>query len=463
MFKSIDLKDIDHLKTLVAPNRVITELPEGLNVDEMPIYGKGNAEVLVLAETPQEVAAVLRYAFDQHIAVTPRGSGTSLVGSSVALFGGIVLSSARMNKIRSIDPQTLRAVVEPGVLLMTLAAEVEAKGLLYAPDPGEKSATLGGNVATNAGGMRAVKYGVTRDHVLAIEAVLADGTIINTGSAVSKDSSGYDLKDLLIGSEGTLAFMTAVTVKLLPKPKYTISLVVPFDDIDLALQAVPELMQLPELPVTLEFMEKEVLDDAKEYLGKDFADRNWPAYLIITYSAAVKSALEHLLDMASDRLKTLGAKDVLLSDTSDRLQAMWATRGAFLEAIKNSTPEMDEIDVCLPITTIAGYLKEVKELSRSSGVRIRSFGHAGDGNLHIYLCKDQLSDDDWHSILPKLLNALYTRAFELGGVVSGEHGIGHAKKAYLNQALGEKPIALMKGIKHVFDPTGILNPGKILD
>lgn len=463
MFKSIDSADIQALKTFVAPNRVITDLPEGLNVDEMPIYGKGNAEVLVLAETTDEVSKVLRYAYEHHIAVTPRGSGTSLVGSSVALFGGIVLSSARMNKIRSIDAQTLRAVVEPGVLLMTLAAEVDAKGLLYAPDPGEKSATIGGNVATNAGGMRAVKYGVTRDHILALEAVLADGTILNTGSIVSKDSSGYDLKDLLIGSEGTLAFITAITVKLLPKPKYTVSLVVPFDNISAALNAVPELMQLPELPVTLEFMEKEVLEDAKEYLGKDFADRQWPAYLIVTYSAAVRTALDNLLDLAADRLKTLGAKDVLLSDTSDRLQAMWATRGAFLEAIKNSTPEMDEIDVCLPITTIAGYLEEVKALSVTSGVRIRSFGHAGDGNLHIYLCKDQLPDHQWKSLLPQLLDTLYTRAFELGGVVSGEHGIGHAKKGYLKQALGDKPIALMKGIKQVFDPTGILNPGKIVD
>ena len=463
MFKPIDHADLNALRQLVDPTRVITELPEGLNVDEMPIYGKGNAEVLIFAKTTAEVAAVLRYAHQHHIAVTPRGSGTSLVGSSVALHGGIVLSSARMNVIRSIDPQTLRAVVEPGVLLMTLAAEVESKGLLYAPDPGEKSATIGGNVATNAGGMRAVKYGVTRDHIVALEAVLADGTILNTGSSVAKDSSGYDLKDLLIGSEGTLAFITAITVKLLPKPKYTVSLVVPFDSITLALNAVPQLMQLPELPVTLEFMEKEVLDDAKEYLGKDFADRNWPAYLIVTYSAAVKSALEQLLDMASDRLKTLGAKDVLLSDTSDRLQAMWATRGAFLEAIKNSTPEMDEIDVCLPITTIAGYLEEVKALSVSSGVRIRSFGHAGDGNLHIYLCKDQLDDARWQLILPQLLDTLYTRAFELGGVVSGEHGIGHAKKAYLRQALGDQTIALMKGIKHVFDPTGILNPGKIID
>ena len=238
---------------------------------------------------------------------------------------------------------------------------------------------------------------------------------------------------------------------------------VPFDNISAALNAVPELMQLPELPVTLEFMEKEVLEDAKEYLGKDFADRQWPAYLIVTYSAAVRTALDNLLDLAADRLKTLGAKDVLLSDTTDRLQAMWATRGAFLEAIKNSTPEMDEIDVCLPITTIAGYLEEVKALSISSGVRIRSFGHAGDGNLHIYLCKDQLPDHQWKSILPQLLDTLYTRAFELGGVVSGEHGIGHAKKGYLKQALGDKPIALMKGIKQVFDPTGILNPGKIVD
>ncbi len=463
MFKSVDAQDILALKALIDPKKVITDLPEGLNVDEMPIYGKGNAQVLVNVETTDDVVEVLRYAHARHIAITPRGSGTSLVGSSVALHGGIVLSTAKMNKIKRIDPLTMTAVIEPGVLLMSLAAEVDAKGLLYAPDPGEKSATIGGNVATNAGGMRAVKYGVTRDHIVALEAVLADGTLIHTGSAVAKDSSGYDLKDLLIGSEGTLAVITEITVKVLPKPKFTVSLVIPFADITTALQAVPPLMQLPDRPVTLEFMEKEVLEDAKEYLGKDFADRNWPAYLILSYSANVKPALESLLDTASDTLKKLGAKDVFLSDTTDRLQAMWATRGAFLEAIKNSTPEMDEIDVCLPIQTIPGYLQEVKALSVSSGVRIRSFGHAGDGNLHIYLCKDQIEASRWNALLPQLLDTLYTRAFALGGVVSGEHGIGHAKKAYLKQAVGEPSIRLMRGIKAAFDPTGILNPGKIID
>ncbi len=463
MYKHIDQKDIDFLISVCTKERVLTTLPDGFNKDEMPIYGEGNGEVAVYVLSALEVSQILRYANTHHIDITTRGSGTGLVGSCVPLHGGIILSTAKMNKIHSIDPSTMTAVVEPGVLLMKLAAEAENLNVMYPPDPGEKSATLGGNAATNAGGMRAIKYGVTRDYIKALEIVMANGEILNLGKAVSKNSSGYALKDLMIGSEGTLGIITKLTLKLIPKPTLNVSLLVPFDDIQSALSAVPEVVQLPDVCTTLEFMEKEVLDDAKEYLGKDFPDRQYPAYLILTYSASSQVQLDAMVEKASVLLKTLNAKDVFLSDTVERQAALWNTRGAFLEAIKNSTSLMDEADVVMPITKIADYLQFIKTLAQQFNVRIRTFGHAGDGNLHVYVCKDAIEDQRWKSLLPQVMDALYERAVKENGAVSGEHGIGHAKKEYLKASLGSTQIELMRSIKALFDPNGILNPDKIID
>ncbi len=463
MYKQIDQSDLDFLIHVCGKDRVLVNLPDGFNHDEMPIYGEGNGEVAVYVINSKEVSDILRYANAHHIAVTTRGSGTGLVGSCVPLHKGIILSTVKMNKIISIDPTKMTAVVEPGVLLMKLAAEVDLKGLMYPPDPGEKSATIGGNAATNAGGMRAIKYGVTRDYIKALEVVLASGEIVNFGKGVAKESSGYALKDLMIGSEGTLGIITQLTLKLIPKPTLNVSLLVPFGDIRSCLAAVPYVVQLPDTCTTLEFMEKEVLDDAKEYLGKDFPDRHYPAYLILTYSASSQSQLDSMIASASDLLKTLDAKDVFLSDTVERQNALWNTRGAFLEAIKNSTSLMDEADVVMPITRIADYLDYIKELSIQYNVRIRTFGHAGDGNLHVYVCKDHIENEQWNKILPIIMDDLYQRTLEENGAVSGEHGIGHAKKSYLEVSVGSTQINLMREIKHIFDPNSILNPDKIID
>jgi len=463
MYKNIDKTDIEFLKSVVGKDRLLSELPDGYNKDEMPIYGEGNGEVVVFVLNTQEVSQILRYANEKKIAVTTRGSGTGLVGSCVPLHGGIILSTIKMNRIISLDPSTMSAIVEPGVLLMKLSAEAEKLNVMYPPDPGEKSATIGGNASTNAGGMRAIKYGVTRDYIKALEVVLASGEIVTLGKDVSKNSSGYALKDLLIGAEGTLGIITRLTLKLIPKPKLNVSLLVPFENIHTCLNAVPEIVLLPELCTTLEFMEKEVLDDAKEYLGKDFPDRHYPAYLILTYSASTQVQLDAMIKSASDRLKTLQAKEVFLSDTVERQAALWNTRGAFLEAIKNSTTLMDEADVVMPILRIADYLDFIKQLSLQYHVRIRTFGHAGDGNLHVYVCKDAIEIERWNDLLPKVMDALYERAFLEKGAVSGEHGIGHAKKAYLEASVGLTQIELMRSIKKVFDPQGILNPDKIID
>lgn len=463
-YKKIDRKDIEALREFVDKDRffVDDEIHSDYSHDEMVIYGKKQPEVVIQVKNAEEVANIMKYASENNIPVTPRGAGTGLCGGCVPLYGGIVINTSLMNKIIEIDPNTMSVTVEPGVLLMELQEAIKNAGFLYAPDPGEKSATVGGNVMTNAGGMRAVRYGVTRDYVRAMEVVTPSGEIIELGGKVAKNSSGYSLLHLMVGSEGTLGIVTKLTMKIVPSPKKMVSLLVPFDSLSAALNAVPSIMQLPEVATTIEFMEKEVLDDSQEYLGKEFPNRNYPAYLIVSYSGNSQSQIEYMLDMACNAVMSNGALDVFLSDTQERQETIWNARGAFLEAIKNSTTEMDECDVVLNVDKVAEFVEFTRECSKKYGVRIRSFGHAGDGNLHVYICKDELEDDKWTYVVETCMDDFYRKANELGGQVSGEHGIGHAKMKYLEESLGEVQMDLMKKIKDVFDPKGILNPGKIV-
>ena len=464
MFKKVTPEDIKTFINMCGEKSVFTgdTIRDDYTHDEMMEYGAFCPEVVIECKTTEEISKVLKYCNDEMIPVTPRGSGTGLCGGAVALYGGVLLSTNKMNKILEIDKNTLTGVIEPGVLLLEFSSVVNENGLLYAPDPGEKSASIGGNVMTNAGGMRAVKYGVTRDYVKGMEVVLADGTVMELGGKIAKNSSGYSLKDLLIGSEGTLAIVTKIYLKLLPKPKKMISLLIPFNDFKSCMDMVPIIMNLPNIPTTLEFMEKAVLEDSREYLGKSFPNNEYPAYLIVSYSGNHKKEIEDFYADCAQICLEHGAVDVFISDTEERQDAVWSARGAFLEAIKSSTPEMDECDVVVDIDKVYDFLQFVNELSVQHNIRIRSFGHAGDGNLHIYVCKDNFPDDEWQVIVKACMDAMYEKAKEMKGQVSGEHGIGHAKKEYLRQSLDETQIALMKGIKQVFDPRGILNPGKIL-
>ena len=464
-FKKVDEKDIEILKSFVSKDRIFVhdEIHSDYSHDEMTIYGKQEPEVVIQIKNATEAANIMKYASENNIAVTPRGAGTGLCGGCVPLEGGIVLNTSLMNQILEIDPNTMSITVEPGVLLMEVQEAVKKAGFLYAPDPGEKSATVGGNVMTNAGGMRAVKYGVTRDYVRGLEVVTPTGEILELGGKVAKNSSGYSLLHLMIGSEGTLGIVTKIIMKILPSPKKMTSLLIPFDSLGAALKTVPEIMKLPEVATTIEFMEKEVLDDAQEYLGKEFPNRHYPAYLIVSYSGNSQAHIESMLDMASKCAMENNALDVYLSDTEERQETIWNARGAFLEAIKNSTTEMDECDVVLNIDKVAEFVEYTRECSKKYNVRIRSFGHAGDGNLHVYICKDNLDDETWKNTVHEVMDGFYEKARALNGQVSGEHGIGHAKKKYLQESVGQVQMNLMKNIKQVFDPQGILNPGKIVD
>ena len=462
-YKRVDAADLAFFEG-IAPGRVFSgaDISADYDHDEMTEYGHFMPEAVVQAQSAQEICDVLRYCNEKKIAVTPRGAGTGLCGGCVAIHGGVVLSTERMKRVLEVDTRNMTATVEPGVLLMEFPKSLEGTGLFYPPDPGEKTATMGGNAMTNAGGMRAVRYGVTRDYVLGMEVALADGRLITLGGKTVKTSSGYSLIDLMIGSEGTLGFLTKLTVKLVPEPKVNLSLLMPFDDLQACIEAVPQVLACGCEPTAVEFMEREVIACAEKYLGKQFPDTSADAYLLVRLDGPSREALTPAMDTLTDLALSIGAKDVLLADTDERKESIWNARGAFLEAIKGSTPTMDECDVVVPRDHIAAFVHESVEIGKRAGVRVCSFGHAGDGNLHIYACRDELSEADWKRGVAQVMDELYAAARRMDGEVSGEHGIGHAKRAFLQESVGETQVELMRGIKAAFDPNGILNPGKVV-
>ncbi|MBQ6907600.1 MAG: FAD-binding protein, partial [Clostridia bacterium] len=344
---------------------------------------------------------------------------------------------------------------------MELAAFCEENDFLYPPDPGEKSATIGGNISTNAGGMRAVKYGVTRDYVRGLTVVMPNGETMKLGGKVAKNSSGYSIKDLVIGSEGTLCIITEAILKLVPLPKVTVSLLVPFPDMKSAIEAVPKIFGSKVTPTAIEYMSRDTILFSESYLGKKFPDTKNDAYILLTFDGNTDAQVEEDMKAVADLCLEIGALDAYIVDTEERKKAVWSARGAFLEAIKASTTEMDECDVVVPVNKIDEYIKFTHALADEMKVRIPSFGHAGDGNLHIYICRDKLDDKEWERVLKDCFARMYKKAKEMGGLVSGEHGIGYAKKSFLKDLYGSSQIELMRNIKSVFDPKNILNPGKI--
>lgn len=462
MYSKVTEQDISVLKSIVGEADVI--FGEAINPDYAHDELGGISrmpEVLVRVQTTEQISAIMRHAYERTIPVTVRGSGTGLVGAAVPIEGGILLETTRMNKILALDSDNLTVTVQPGVLLMELAAFAEEHDFLYPPDPGEKSATIGGNISTNAGGMRAVKYGVTRDYVRALTVVLPNGEVQTFGAAVAKNSSGYSLKDLIIGSEGTLAVICEAVLKLVPLPKVSVSLLVPFPDMKAAIEAVPHIIRSKVTPTAIEYMSRDTILFSESYLGKRFPDTKNDAYILLTFDGNSDAQVDADMSAVAELCLSLGALDAYIVDTEERKKSVWSARGAFLEAIKASTTEMDECDVVVPGNQVDTFIKYTHELAAQFHVRIPSFGHAGDGNLHVYICRDELNDADWERTLSACFDRMYEKAVELGGLVSGEHGIGYAKKEFLRRQYGQTPIVLMQGIKQVFDPKNILNPGKV--
>lgn len=452
----------------VVPGRVVVgaDVNPDYSRDEMPIYGTRMPEVSIDVLTTEEVAGIVKICYENNIPVTTRGAGTGLAGGCTPICGGVVICTMRMNKILSYDLENFAVTVQPGVLLQQLADDALQHGCMYPPDPGEKMATLGGNVSTNAGGMRAVKYGCTRDYVRAMTVVLPTGEITHFGSTVSKTSSGYSLTNLMVGSEGTLGIITELTLKLIPAPKATISLMAPFEDLDACISTVPKVFMNHFKPQALEFFEREILISSEEYLGKQVFPRQIEgtdvgAYLLMTFDGDSDDELDPLVERAAEMLLEEGAMDVLVADTAPKLKDTWAARSSFLEGIEEQTKLLDECDVVVPVNKIADYVRFVNETGDKFDFTVKYFGHAGDGNLHIYTCSNDMAEDEFRKQVDVFMSAIYKKAVELGGQISGEHGIGMGKVKYLAEAVGPVNMQLMQGIKKVFDPKMILNPGKV--
>lgn len=407
-YKKLDVKDIEFLKSVAGQERVYTgeDINEDYSHDELGGISK-MPDAMVEVLSTEEVSKIMAYAYKNNIPVVVRGSGTGLVGASVPIHGGIMINMTKMNRILEIDEENLTLTVEPGVLLMEIGKFVEEHDLFYPPDPGEKSATIGGNISTNAGGMRAVKYGVTRDYIRGLEIVLPDGKVIQVGGKVVKNSSGYSIKDLVCGAEGTLAIVTKAILKLLPLPKKAISLLIPFPNLEMAINTVPKIIKSKAIPTAIEFMQREVILAAEKFLGKKFPDNSSDAYLLLTFDGNTKEDIEKDYEKVADICLEEGALDVYISDTDERKEAVWSARGAFLEAVKASTTEMDECDVVVPRNKVASFVKYTDELQEQFDVRIRSFGHAGDGNLHVYVLRDNLNKEQWDKKLKDVFECMY--------------------------------------------------------
>jgi len=455
--------DIDNLRSICGPEHTYTgeDINEDFAHDELG-EARAHPAILLEPESTDQVARIMEYAYENRIPVTVRGSGTGLCGACVPEEGGVLICTSRMDKVLEIDERNLMATVQPGVILLNFQDTVEKMGLFYPPDPGEKSATIGGNVATNAGGMRAVKYGVTRDYVTGLEVVLPNGEVVELGGKVVKNSSGYSLLNLFIGSEGTLGVITKITVKLLPLPKKSLSLLAPYSSLQEAIDTVPQIIQRRILPTAIEFMQRDVIMAAEEYLGKPFPHNTSPAYLLLRFDGNSTEELESIYIDAGKVCLETGAEDVLIADTTEREEMLWSARGVFLEALK-AMSELDEVDVVVPRDQIAVFINYTKQLGEQLDIRILSFGHAGDGNMHVYMLRDDLDEDTWQEKRQQVMERMYTKGRELGGQVSGEHGIGLAKKAYLRESLHPLLISLMAQIKAAFDSRGVLNPGKVFD
>jgi glycolate oxidase len=380
----------------------------------------------------------------------------------VPVCGGIVLSLEKMNRILEIDKENLMVTVEPGVITGDIHRAVEAEGLFYPPDPASlDSCTIGGNIAEGAGGPKAVKYGVTMHYVCGLEAVLPNGEIIHTGGKLVKNVTGYNLVQLLTGSEGTLAVVTQIILRLIPKPKVQVDLLAPYADFQQAANTVSALIAARITPACIEFMERDSLLSVERLLGKEVPFREAAAHLLIQLDGNSQAAVEADRDIVGELCLKHGAMDVLVAQDTATRDRLWDARRKIIEALKNESPENHMEDVVVPRARIPELLKGIKQVAAEEDVRIICFGHAGDGNVHVNALKDQIPTERWDRLVPVISEKIYRICLELGGMITGEHGIGVTRRAYLPLALDAAQIEVMRQIRAAFDPNGILNPGKI--
>ncbi|MFC1949564.1 FAD-binding oxidoreductase [Chloroflexota bacterium] len=448
------------LINIVGEKNVLTEDDEvkDYSRDEMVGMELFLPEVVVKPGSSGEVSKILEMANRRIIPVTPRGRGTGLSGGAVPVHGGIVLSLERMDKIIEIDTGNFTADVEAGVMLSDLYQAVAEQGLYYPLYPGEPSAAIGGNVATNAGGTRAVKYGVTRHYVLGLEAVLPSGEIVKTGGKFVKSSTGYDLTQLITGSEGTLAVITRVLLKLVPPPGKMEILFVPFNNLHDAIHSVPDILKRGILPVGIEFMQQDIIKMTEEFMGKEIPMNNYEAYLMIIVEGDDEDEIQRWAEEIGGICLDGGAIDVFLAGSEKVRSELLDFRGKFYYALQHFGM-IDHSDVTVPRSKIAELVETVKKIGDEYGIKVMAMGHAGDGNVHLAIMG---KGEEWiEEKVEELMKRMFETGVSLGGTISGEHGLGYAKKEYLGMVASPGKVELMKRIKQAFDPNGIMNPGKV--
>ena len=451
-----------------VPGRVYLgdDINDDYTHDEYDVHGHFMPDVVVVAKTTEEVAAVCKLCYEYEVPFVPRGAGTGLSGGCVPTFGGVVIDLQRMNKIHEVDLDNLVIRTQAGALIEDLQNACLDQGMLYPPDPGEKFATVGGNVATNAGGMRACKYGSTRDWVLAMTVVMPKGDIMRFGAEVSKNCSGYSLMNLISGSEGTLGIITELSMRIVPKPKSTISLLAPFTDVETCISCVSKVKAANLDPQALEFMDRDNVAAIEQFLDRQiYPDKidgeAVGAYLLVNFEAYSDEEEGEIMERAAEVFLENGALDVIVFDTPSALRDAWLVRGSALEAILEQFKYTDECDVVVPISKLAELINYSASLSEDDGIVVRLTSHAGDGNVHISLCANDMSMEEFETKVKEKLDLIYEKGKELEGLVSGEHGIGNCRVDRLEEYVGKEQMDLMVAIKKACDPKMLLNPGKV--
>ncbi len=418
---------------------------------------------VVRPSTREEVSAVMKVCHRHRIPVTPRGAGTGLSGGALPVYGGVVLSLERMNRILEIDERNLQVTTQPGVITEVLQNAVQEKGLFYPPDPASRgSCFIGGNIAENSGGPKALKYGVVKDYVLNLEVVLPDGQVIWTGASVLKNATGYNLTQLMVGSEGTLGIVTQIVLRLIPLPRHDIALLVPFPSAEKACEAVSAVFRAGIVPSAMEFMEKDALQWAADFAGDDSLPLGpgIEAHLLIELDGNDPERLMNECEQVAGVLEGFQPGEILMAESAAQKEKLWKLRRIVAEAVKARSVYKEE-DTVVPRAELPALLNGVKEIGRNYGFRSVCYGHAGDGNLHVNILKEDISDEKWRNTLPEAITEIFRLVRSLGGTLSGEHGIGWVQKQWMPLAFDPPALELMKGIKRVFDPLNILNPGKI--
>lgn len=448
---------VEEIKNIVGAKNVLTSYEECMCYSYDATGQEYLADLVVRPISKEEISQILILANKEKIAVYPRGAATGMTGGCLPIEGGLVVDLTRMKKIIEIDTENFWAIVEPGVITVDLQSAVEKKGLFYPPDPASnKTSTIGGNIAESAGGLRGLRYGTTKDYVLALEMVLPTGEIINLGSKTLKSVTGYNLTSLIVGSEGTLGIITRATLKLLPQPECINTLLAAFEDKKIAIATIIEIIKSKIIPAALEFIDRTALQCVKEYF--EMNTDQIEAMLLVEVDGR-KDTVEKEIKIIEEITRERGAKTKIAKNEKERSK-LWLARKSISPAIYKICFTKVNEDICIPRTRIVEMLDRIEEISKKYSIRIMSYGHAGDGNFHINILTDKRNKEEMKRV-EKAIKEIFTATIELEGTLSGEHGIGNTKSKYLDLEINEIEMKLMKKIKKIFDPANIMNPGKI--